>query len=548
MRESIVRWGLIGSVLAALTACGGDDAAISGFAATGAAMINASVTARCISGPAVTTTTAGDGTFVLPLSNQSLPCMVRVSGGGVTLHSFASSSGRLNVTPLTELSVAKALGADPATEFQNFSAGTTSRLSQGLSAAKQAIKDQAQTLTGMPIAGDIFTSTFTVGQGDDLVLDELKRRLEGLGRPLAELVAMAAADKPVSSTLPRVKVFGDSLSDSGTFGLKFTVQGAVPTGAGSADIWADIVARQFQKDNLCPYFRFTGQTFAQSSGCTNYAIGGERINNAPNSSNPSDPRSIPLQLQIAAQVHKNYESTDVLLITGGGNDLADLAGAFIGSLSGKQEDLASFHALLDSVLGAGAAAQLQVAPNNLQAIQLAGWSYVETLASQFRASILEHAVSRGAGQVLVMNVPDITRTPRFRAVLDGVEQASPGRGQLVEGYIRDWLDIFNSALAQGLKPYGAVKVLDYNREFVQQVAFPGDYGFTNALDTACPMTGLENGLPAYDFRTCTATALSETQNPSNWWESYMFSDGFHPTPRAHQKAAQSALMLLLAPN
>ena len=35
---------------------------------------------------------------------------------------------------------------------------------------------------------------------------------------------------------------GDSLADSGTFGLKFTVQGTAPTGAGSTAIWPERVA------------------------------------------------------------------------------------------------------------------------------------------------------------------------------------------------------------------------------------------------------------------------------------------------------------------
>ena len=39
------------------------------------------------------------------------------------------------------------------------------------------------------------------------------------------LAACGGGDPPITS----VKVMGDSLADSGTFGLKFTVQGSAPT-------------------------------------------------------------------------------------------------------------------------------------------------------------------------------------------------------------------------------------------------------------------------------------------------------------------------------
>ena len=45
------------------------------------------------------------------------------------------------------------------------------------------------------------------------------------------------ADTTPKAKVTSVKVMGDSLSDSGTFGFKFTVQGSAPTGAGSTMIW-----------------------------------------------------------------------------------------------------------------------------------------------------------------------------------------------------------------------------------------------------------------------------------------------------------------------
>ena len=50
-----------------------------------------------------------------------------------------------------------------------------------------------------------------------------------------------------------VKVAGDSLADSGTFGYKFTVQGTARTGTGSTPIWPEIIASE-NFSSLCPHY------------------------------------------------------------------------------------------------------------------------------------------------------------------------------------------------------------------------------------------------------------------------------------------------------
>ena len=534
--------GLAAVALAALLAgCGGGGALeIRGFAATGAAIVDGDVTAKCVNGPELTGKTAADGTFTLELArDQGPPCLVRVTKGGTTLFSFAGDKGRLNVTPLTDLSVRRALGADPATVYSGFGAAGATQIGDGLAAAKAAIKSQVETLTGQAIAGDMFTSTFMVGEPADVVLDELGKKLTATGTSLSDLAANAALGKPVAS---RVVVFGDSLSDSGTFGLKFTVQGSAATGAGSSDIWVDRVAGSLQALRLCPYFDLTGASPATRADCTNYAIGGGRVNYA---SNPADPRSIPLQLQMAAQSRASYAAGDVLLVVGGGNDAADLAGAWLGAA--EPAGVPAFVGLLDSVLGAGTGATLLGDGTNPNAAVVAGMSYMETVAGKLADAIQEHAVGKGATKVLVMNMPDIALTPRFRAVLAGVAaRSSPQQAAQVEGVIQTWVNSFNSALAGRFAGSTKVAVLDFNTTFRAQVAAPATFGFTDGTGTACPAVGTDGScLPTYDFPTCTAAALSAQQGkPSDWWTTYMFSDDFHPTPLAHAKAADQALQIL----
>ena len=253
------------------------------------------------------------------------------------------------------------------------------------------------------------------------------------------LVACGGGDPAITS----VKVMGDSLADSGTFGLKFTVQGSAGTGAGSTPIWPEIVADSVaDTDPLCAYYRINPITQAATTqtGCTNYAIGGGRINNF---SNPQSPVSITLQLQQAAQVHGSYKSTDLLLIDGGGNDAADLAGAYLGASS--PAGLATYRGLLITLLPAAQVDGLLAQPNGAA---LAGGAYMQALADAFHASIKASALDKGASKVVVLNLPDVTLTPRFQAVLGGVsQQAGAAAAAQVQGLIQQWIGAFNTQLA-----------------------------------------------------------------------------------------------------
>lgn len=172
------------TMLAACGGGGGSTPTIAGLAATGAAMANASVVAKCTNGAAVSGTTGEDGSFSLELSGgQVAPCLVQVTKGAMVLHSFASAAGRLNVTPVTDLIVAKALGADPAEAFLNFDTAKASKISLGLTKAKSdSVAELASLLPGAgTLTGDPLTSTFKVGDADDKVLDALKVKMDLAG-------------------------------------------------------------------------------------------------------------------------------------------------------------------------------------------------------------------------------------------------------------------------------------------------------------------------------------------------------------------------------
>ena len=348
------------------------------------------------------------------------------------------------------------------------------------------------------------------------------------------LVACGGGDPAITS----VKVMGDSLADSGTFGLKFTVQGTAATGSGSTPIWPELVAHGVGVDGPCAFYRFTGTSFNTSTGCTNYAIGGGRINNA---SNAQDPRSITLQLQQAAQVHGSYKSTDLLLIDGGGNDAADLAGAYLGATS--EAGLLAYRNLLTTVL---TAVQVDTLLGLANGTALAGGAYMQALADRFFDNIKASALDKGASKVVVLNMPDITLTPRFGAVLGAIAQtAGAAQAQQAQALFRQWIAAFNTQLAARSAGNDKVAVVDFYAALSDQVSRPAAYGLSNVTATACPVTGVgSDGLPSYTFATCTAGSLSA--NPpagvsggANWWKSYLFSDSFHPTPYGHELLANA---------
>ncbi|RZJ54265.1 MAG: phospholipase, partial [Acidovorax sp.] len=149
------------------------------------------------------------------------------------------------------------------------------------------------------------------------------------------------SDTAPSAAVTSVKVAGDSLADSGTFGYKFTVQGSAATGVGSTPIWPERVATSYGQ-SLCAYYRFNGSAFGTNAACTNYAVGGGRINNP---TAPTSPVSITQQLKDMGA--RGYSANDLVLIDGGGNDAADLIGAYLRASTDSGQ---AYAALLSSVL------------------------------------------------------------------------------------------------------------------------------------------------------------------------------------------------------
>lgn len=349
----------------------------------------------------------------------------------------------------------------------------------------------------------------------------------------------ASADTTPKVSISSVKVFGDSLQDSGTFGYKFTLQAA------DNPIYVERIAANYGQ-TLCNFFTFTGTTFAPNTakaGCTNFAIGGGRITYT-GAGGAANPLNVGTQMATYASVG-SYTASDLVIIDGGGNDAADLVGAY---LSIPKDSAASYSALLATLLTpTQIGAALQGGATTTGQI---GATYMTALADKFYGQIKASVLDKGATHVVVMNMPDISFTPRFQMVLDGIAAAYGGgtagaaaRAQS-QALFQGWMTAFNTELAAKFAGNDAVIVVDFYKGFQDEIAAPAQYGLTNVKTPACPITGMgSDGLPTYTFPTCTTAALSAAppagaSGGADWWKTYAFADSFHPTLYGHQLTQQ----------
>lgn len=195
---------------ALLTACGGGDGstppasdtpdALSGTAAVGLPIVGGTVNVRCAGGAALDTTTSSSGAWSVTLSGQTLPCAVQVSAGTVggasntnAYHAIALTVGTVNVTPLTDLVVARILGSSPQAWFDApvFTAFSSSAVTSALDAIRTALG-----LAAALGSADPFTTAFAANGSDtlDKVLDALQDALDNAETSYAALLAAAQAN------------------------------------------------------------------------------------------------------------------------------------------------------------------------------------------------------------------------------------------------------------------------------------------------------------------------------------------------------------------
>ena len=211
---------LFGLFLAALTACGGGGAAstgtaapntlptgsLTGVAAVGAPIANATINISCAAGtPVPSTSTNGGGAWNITLSGQTLPCAVQAIGGtingvanGSSYHSIAIAYGTINITPLTEIMVANlSASATPSVWFKSLASTPSKIASISLTSINLALAKFKAAMPALSLLNTInpITTTFTPTSGDvyDDALTALQTAITNSGVTWATLLSDAAA-------------------------------------------------------------------------------------------------------------------------------------------------------------------------------------------------------------------------------------------------------------------------------------------------------------------------------------------------------------------
>jgi phospholipase/lecithinase/hemolysin len=349
------------------------------------------------------------------------------------------------------------------------------------------------------------------------------------------------------SVVSSVKVFGDSIMDSGTFSYKFTIQSSDP--ANPFLIFPEIVAANFGVPKLCPFFNFNGTTFIANTACTSFAVGGARVNNlvnsTPGAASNTSPFSVTFQLATGSA---SLAPTDLVIVDGGGNDLAELVGAYLGATT--PTGIATYMSALGTILLPATVAAIIGASPTATSMGNAGGAYAQAIGSALAASIKTNVLAKGVTKVVVINAPDVTITPRFQAVLSAVAAASGTTNRdNVQAAARAWTQALNASLSAGLAGTN-VQIWDFYTEGAKMISTPAQFGLTNTTTPACPKVagGISSvGLAALDYTptvmACNSTSMSANipvgETSANWWKGYAFSDQFHFTPTTNQLIAQS---------
>lgn len=352
-------------------------------------------------------------------------------------------------------------------------------------------------------------------------------------------------EAPPATPVTSVTVIGDSLADIGTFGVRYTVQS---TSGVPYPLWTDLVTAQTEAPQACSYYLSSdGLSFNERAGCSNYAVAGGRIQ-APSATLPT---SILLQMQAARRVagDAGFGAQELLLLDGGGNDAADLIEAYIAlqasALLQPTPDLDSYAAFLQTVLGEETTQALLKSGEH--GPELAAQAYMQALAKHFVAAIQTQLLDGGSPRVAILNIPDVTLTPRFQPLLQILSalagpDAGPEFAAQVQKLFQGWVTAFNQELAVSFESSTNVVVVDAFAQLGMWAASGAQFGFSNARDAVCPPENPLAIMPSYDIRQCTDTYL-DTHAPSDsaadWWKSYAFADGFHPTPLGHAAIAKA---------
>lgn len=332
----------------------------------------------------------------------------------------------------------------------------------------------------------------------------------------------SGSDAPPKPNFTAQVTFGDSLSDVGTYkvgGIALLGGGqyTINSSNGTPTNWTELVAPKLGLPAPCA--AMTGldgdpvQGFSvpptSHPGCTGYAQGGARVtdpvgpgNKALGGANATlGQLTVPVVTQIANHLATTsggtFSGTEVVFVMAGANDAFIQAG-LVGA--GK--------------LPKDAISDMMFAANELAIL------------------VKTQLIDKGAGYVVVVNVPDISSTPQVTSIVDPAARGATKN--LFDSMILAYNSQLNTKLNIDLPNSPNLLVIDAFTLSKDQVANPLKYGFTNVTSTACNLTAPSN--PLSSSLVCNANNLNAGVTPT-----YMFADNVHPTPYSHALFAEYVL-------
>ena len=128
-------------------------------------------------------------------------------------------------------------------------------------------------------------------------------------------------------------------------------------------------------------------------------------------------------------------------------------------------------------------------------------------------------MDKGARHVLVLNVPNLSKTPGIQA-----------KGANVVALADTMTRTFNDQLAQSLQGVSQVRLADAYGLVNDMVANPRKYDLSNVTDVACG----PNALSTAPTENGSSLVCNKSNLLSGDRSRYLFADDVHPTPFAHR--------------
>lgn len=332
----------------------------------------------------------------------------------------------------------------------------------------------------------------------------------------------SGSSSSTSSTPPggaslKVVSFGDSLSDVGTYAPFANANfggGRFTTNPGQ--VWTQDVANYYG-DTLTTAVTGGFGSPTTSTGGFGYAQGGARVSLQPGIGYPTA-TAVPVATQVQNYLSQNgsFNTGQLVLVQGGPNDILI------------------------------AAQTIAAAPTNPTVIAQQQANVVS--AATTLAGVVGTILQNGATKVVVVNVPDIGKTPLGVASSDG--------GALLTALSSGFNTAFSTALtATGLM--SKVIFVDSFSFIDGVVASASTNGFSVSNNgTACNLTAMQTNATSYatthpsvlqpgetpaQFGASLAYSLfcsPQVYTAANADQTYMFADTVHPTTRLHLLFAQ----------